>query len=366
MSGSSADGVDVALVRIVGSGTAMQATVVAHHQRPYETLLRRAIQELRGGAVITLPNLAWAARDISTCYALAINELLLRAGQKAANVAAVAAHGQTLYHDPPDTLQWLDPSLIAAETGCPVVSDFRRADCAAGGQGAPLVPFADYCLFRHPTRHRILLNIGGIANFTYLPASAELAELIAFDTGPGNCICDYLMRTHEPSGPGWDEAGQSASQGVPIAPLLNIVMGHPYFAQSPPKSTDGPAMIRIFMDALADLDQRYPLASLLKTSCVVTARSIAQAVRQFCVPAPDEIIVSGGGVQNRTLISLLAQELGGIPITNIEDLGFCAQAKEAVAFALLGAATLDNVPSNVPAATGARRPVVLGSITPRP
>lgn len=366
MSGSSADGVDVALVRITGSGTAMQATLLAHHHRPYEALLRQAIQELRGAAVITLPNLAWAGRDISTCYALAINELLLRAGQKSADVQAVAAHGQTLYHDPPDTLQWLDPALIAAETGCPVVSDFRRADCAAGGQGAPLVPFADYCLFRDPSHHRILLNIGGIANFTFLRAGAELSDLIAFDTGPGNCICDYLMRSNEPTGCGWDRDGHSAAQGVPIAPLLNLVLAHPYFAQPPPKSTDGPAMIRIFMDALADLGQRYPLPSLLKTACVVTARSIAQSVRQFCAPLPDQIIVSGGGFKNRTLMNLLAQELGGIPIMNTEDFGIGAQAKEAVAFALLGAATLDNLPANVPAVTGARRPVVLGSITPRP
>ncbi|HTW94806.1 MAG TPA: anhydro-N-acetylmuramic acid kinase, partial [Tepidisphaeraceae bacterium] len=168
MSGTSADGVDAALVRIPPD--ASPPRLLGHHHRPYDPILRRAIHNLRSNAFTSLSDLAWLAREISIAYAAAVNELLLACNTSADSIAAVAAHGQTLYHAPPDTIQWLDPALLAAETGCCVISDFRRADCAAGGQGAPLVPFADYCLFRHPEKNRVLVNIGGIANITYLPA----------------------------------------------------------------------------------------------------------------------------------------------------------------------------------------------------
>jgi anhydro-N-acetylmuramic acid kinase len=263
-------------------------------------------------------------------------------------------------------MQWLDPSLIAAETACAVISDFRRADCAAGGQGAPLVPFADYCLFRHPEKSRVLINIGGIANLTYLPAGASLENVIAFDTGPGNCISDHLVRHYNPDGPGWDEAGRWASTGVPVYPLAHLMLANPYFTQPPPKSTDGPAMIKIFTDSLAELGRRYPPDYLLRTACLITADTILHAIRQFLTPFPDEIILSGGGVRNQTLMSLLRQPLGDTPICLSDDLGVPSDAKEAIAFALLGAATLDHLPGNVPSATGARHAVVLGSVTPRP
>jgi anhydro-N-acetylmuramic acid kinase len=366
MSGTSADGVDVALVRVGGHGPRMTAKLLHLHRRPYDPLLRRAILNLRSAGAAPLPDIAWIIREVSIFHSAAINELLVSAGIAPAEIAAVAAHGQTVFHDPPDTLQLLDPSLIAAETACRVVSDFRRADCAAGGQGAPLVPFADYCLFRHAKRNRVLINLGGIANLTFLPADCGMDKIIAFDTGPGNCICDYLTRTYNPSGPGWDEAGQWAARGVPIYPLMNLMLAKPYFSQPPPKSTDGPAMIKLFVDCLAELGRRYPPDYLLRTACLVTADTILQSIRQFLSPFPDEVIVSGGGVKNETLMSLLRQPLGDVSLLTTDDLGMPGQAKEAVAFALLGAATLDNVPANVPSATGARRPVVLGSVTPLP
>jgi anhydro-N-acetylmuramic acid kinase len=366
MSGTSADGVDVALVRIGGRAPEMTATLLARHHRPYDPLLRKAILDLRSAGAGTLPNIAWITREVSIFHAAAVNELLLSSGTMPKDIAAIAAHGQTVFHDPPDTLQWFDPALVAAETGCPVVSDFRRADCAAGGQGAPLVPLADYCLFRHPERNRVLINIGGIANLTFLPAGCELSHLIAFDTGPGNCISDHLVRTYDPSGRGCDEGGQWAARGVPVYPLVNSILANPYFSQPPPKSTDGPAMIKIFIDSLADLGRRYPPEYLLRTACLITADTILQAIRQYLSPFPDELIVSGGGVHNQTMMSMLRQPLGDMPVLTTDELGVPSEAKEAIAFALLGAATLDNLPSNVPAATGARRPVVLGSITPRP
>ncbi|HMJ82335.1 MAG TPA: anhydro-N-acetylmuramic acid kinase [Vicinamibacterales bacterium] len=367
MSGTSADGVDAALVAVTGRGAAMSARLLAHRHRPYDEPLRRTIFSMRAGdAAVRLAHLARCCREISTCYADAVNEVLAAAGAAPRDVSAVAAHGQTLYHAPPDTMQLLDPSLIAAATGCPVVSDFRRADCAAGGQGAPLVPFADYVLFRHPRKTRTLLNIGGIANVAHLRAGAPLEELVAFDTGPGNCVSDHLVRAARPDGPGVDVNGDIAARGVPVFPLLQRMLADEYFSRPPPKSTDGPAMTGVFLRALRDEGRNFPFENLLRTACALTATTIVDAVRTFLDPFPDELIVSGGGVRNATMMALLRQPLGDLPVRTTEELGVPTDAKEAIAFALLGAATLDSLPSNVPSATGARRAVVLGSVTPRP
>src|SRR5882672_4051022 len=192
MSGTSADGVDVALVEVSGRGLEMSAKLLHHHARPYDPELRKRIFAIRRTGNISLAELGGLGREISVSYAAAINDALRDASLKANDLAAIAAHGQTLYHAPPDTIQWFDPALVAAEVGCAVVSDFRRADCAAGGQGAPLVPFADYVLFRHATKNRVLLNIGGVANLTWLKAGGALDDVIAFDTGPGNCVIDHV------------------------------------------------------------------------------------------------------------------------------------------------------------------------------
>ncbi|HEX8912845.1 MAG TPA: anhydro-N-acetylmuramic acid kinase [Humisphaera sp.] len=366
MSGTSADGVDVALCAVGGRGAGMRCRLLAFHHEPYDPRVRAAVFEMRHGGSTSLRALADLGRDASLCYARAVRALLDSAGVASADVAAVAAHGQTLFHAPPNTIQWLDPALLAAETGIAVVSDFRRADCAAGGQGAPLVPFADHVLFRHPTRTRVLLNIGGIANVTYLPAGADgLRGVVAFDTGPGNCVSDHLVRLYDPDGPGHDVGGAIAARGQPVCPLIQLMLADPYFAATWPKSTDGPAMIDVFARAYAEVGQRYAIENLLKTACLLTATTIADAIRKFD-PFPDELIVSGGGVWNETIMALLRQPLGDLPVLRTDDLGVPAEAKEAVAFALLGAATLDGEPSNVPGATGAKRAVVLGSVTPRP
>jgi len=366
MSGTSADGVDVAIVAIVGRGLEMRAKLLASHQRGFHVDLREQIGQIRMGTAIPISTLASVGREISLCYAAAINECLVIAGVGAGDLAAVAAHGQTLYHDPPSTIQWLDPALVAAEVGCAVVSDFRRADCAAGGQGAPLVPMADYLLFRDAGKNRVLLNIGGIANLTYLPAGGEMDSLIAFDTGPGNCISDHLVRYAGPHGAGWDDGGRLAASGAPIYPIVTVVLSSPYFAQPPPKSTDGPAMIKLFADAQAEMGRRYPLEYLLRSACVIAAETILQSMRKFLKPFPDEIIVSGGGTKNRVLMDLLREPLGDGIVKTIDEVGIPSAAKEAMAFALLGAATLDGLPGNVPRATGASRGVVLGAVTPRP
>jgi anhydro-N-acetylmuramic acid kinase len=355
MSGTSADGVDVAVVRIKGRGIQMSAELLHHHHRPFDADLRSRILEFRSGKPVLLADLAALGRDISLNYAEAVNAASTGFGP----IEAIAAHGQTLFHAPPLTIQWLDPSLLASRTNCKVVSDFRRADCAVGGQGAPLVPFADFLLFRHPSKTRVLLNIGGIANLTYLPAAAKIDQLLAFDTGPGNCISDMLARPDADC----DLGGMRAGRGTTIKPLLDRILAHDWFSQPPPKSTDGPAMIALFQ---ADRLGEQSVDDLLCTACALTAQTIADAIRRFCPTIPSELIVSGGGVFNQTLMNILQSRLGNVPILTTDQLGIPSEAKEAVAFALLGAATLDGEPGNVPSCTGAQEAVILGSITPRP
>lgn len=363
MSGTSADGVDVVIARVEGSGLDMSSCVVLHHHRPYDAQLRSEIFALRSSGIGSLGALAKLARHISLVYAAAVNEALAAAHLTAKDLAAVAAHGQTLFHAPPLTLQWLDPAVLAAEVGCPVISDFRRADCAAGGQGAPLVPFADYVLFRHAKKHRVLLNIGGIANLTFLPASGTLDQVIAFDTGPGNCVSDWLIRQCDPDGWGYDSGGEMALRGRVLPEIAERTLGHSYFRKSPPKSTDGPEMIEAFRGTLDRPQNQFAHEDLLATACHITAHGIANAIA--ALPAmPHEIVVSGGGTKNAALMRLVHQLFPRIRVLMTDDLGIPQAAKEALAFALLGAATLDNLPSNVPSATGAKRAVVLGSITP--
>jgi anhydro-N-acetylmuramic acid kinase len=251
-----------------------------------------------------------------------------------------------------------------------VVSDFRRADCAAGGQGAPLVPFADYILFRHPTKNRVLLNIGGIANITWIPAGASIDQITAFDTGPGNCISDWLMRTRVVTET-IDFDGQRASRGIWLHAVVNKMLLDDYFYRPSPKSTDVPEMVQAFIQAANDELQSASLDDLLATACSCTACAVDHAI-SFTLgleeSEPYELIVSGGGIHNVNIMSALRSlTADGHPraeISSSQDHGVSIDSKEAVAFALLGAATLDGVPSNVPSVTGARRRVILGSITP--
>ena len=303
MSGTSADGVDVALVRIDGRGLEMSARLLGHHHEPFDTALREQIFACRSSGEIRLADLAEMGRKISLVYASAVKQSLVAQGLDSQNLSAVAAHGQTLFHGPPNTIQWLDPWLIAAEVGCTVISDFRRADCAAGGQGAPLVPLADHILFSDPLRYRVLLNLGGIANLTYLPAGAGVGSLIAFDAGPGNCVSDFLMRLMHPNGPGVDIDGALASHGKPDDTVVLKMLAAEFFSRRPPRSTDGPEMIDLFHGAIGDLGSRGQLPNNLATACLATATAIVRAMREFLPRFPDEIIVSGGGTNNRMMMS---------------------------------------------------------------
>lgn len=369
MSGTSADGVDCALVRVGGRGLGMSAAVLGLHSEAYPANVKDVIFALRAGEAVGLRNLAMLARNIALVYAEGCLALLGECGVRASDIAVIAAHGQTLFHEPPLTIQWFDPALLAQRTGIAVLSDFRRADCAAGGQGAPLVPLADYLMFR-AAAPRAILNIGGIANITLLPAEiggcaeAGIDSIVAFDTGPGNCISDHLMRKH--FGGGMDVDGAIAEMGLPIGPILQRALAAPYFHAPAPKSTDGPAMIALFERAAAAGSASHPAENLLRTAAALTADSIDLAIRQHTTQSLELLIVAGGGTHNQTIMRLLRQRMGSTRVALSDEFGVPAMAREAMAFALLGAATLDGEPGNVPSVTGASGRVILGSITPQP
>ena len=366
MSGTSADGVDVAIVRIEGVGLEMRPVLVHHQHRCYSSELTERILSMRSQEGAGFRELTDVARQISITYAVAVNEALMACSLSDRDLTCIAAHGQTLYHCPPLTLQIFDPAQLAVETGCTVVSDFRRADCAMGGQGAPLVPFADYILFRSPTRGRVIVNIGGIANITYLPAGGAIHRVTAYDTGPGNCISDHLIRSHSSGGMHFDEGGQLAASGSPILPLVQAVLADPYFTAPPPKSTDGPAMLAIFQRERLRLKLTdAPLPDLLASACEITAGALVGAIHTLAGSQAVDCVFAGGGTLNRTLTDYVGRLLGSA-VRTTDDLGVPSQAREAMAFALLGAATMDGVPASLPSVTGARRGARLGSITPLP
>lgn len=348
MSGTSADGVDASLVRIQGTGLHIRVRPENWVSKPYPLSLRQTILRVREQSQVSLSELGMLAAGVSDVYTETVLQLLEKTEVKAQTVSAIACHGQTLFHSPPWSIQWLDPSRIAQKIGIDVISDFRRADLAVGGQGAPLVPFADWVLFRSPDRDRVILNLGGIANITILPRAGGLDQVRGFDTGPANCISDWLMRDRG----GIDEGGKLALSGNPDPQIVQQLMSDEYFSRSGPKSTDGPEMIRIWKRYVRD-----PMR--LEDQLATAAQWVAQSVHQTILPLSNpELIVAGGGTRNAAIMQYfpraIPSDLVGIP----------SQARESVAFAILGCATLDRVCANLPSVTGADRSVVLGAIYP--
>lgn len=375
MSGTSLDGVDAALIEVDGGIPPAAWRQLAFFTRPYHPPERKRIADLLGQQ-ISLPALTAANAWLGEVFAEAALAVIAQAGLTPDTVDAVASHGQTVWHLPPTkhqpgaTLQLGEPCVIAERTGVLTVADFRPRDMAAGGQGAPLVPFADYLLFRSETRAVAMLNIGGIANITYLPRGCRPEQVIAFDTGPGNMLIDGLVALITGGQRTYDADGQRAARGTVNEHVLQAcLMDHAYFTQPPPKSTGRELFGREYAERLFNLRNTpsFPQQDdLIATATAFTAESIARAVRDFVLPhgAVDEIILGGGGSRNPTLCAMLAERLSGIPLVTHEAYGISSDAKEAIAFALLGHATLCGIPANLPSVTGARRSVVLGKIVP--
>ena len=343
MSGTSLDGIDVAIVEIQGR----HVETIGFQSTPYSTQTRAAILAVSDATTQTSA-ISRLNFQLGELYARAV----LRAVRRFGPVKLIGCHGQTIYHEgAKNTLQIGEAAVIAERTGVPVVSNFRARDIAAGGQGAPLVPYVDYLLFRHRTRTRVALNIGGIANITAIPAGAAPEDVVAFDTGPGNMVINALA-------PPYDRGGKIAARGRVNTALLRELMNDPYYGLKPPKSAGreqyGAAFVKRFRKT------RLPLEDQVATATVLTAATIALAVRQF---GKADLIVSGGGVHNPQIMGHLAGFLPSVAISTSNDHGIDVDAKEAIAFAILAYETWRGKPANLPSATGACCPVVLGALT---
>ncbi|HEU5401618.1 MAG TPA: anhydro-N-acetylmuramic acid kinase [Terriglobales bacterium] len=371
MSGTSADGIDVALVRVMGRGFRTRFEFLSHKAFPYPAPVRRAVLAAMDANSAKVADLARLNFLLAELY----SEAILSA-QRSARIKCelVGCHGQTLYHQGDAqsflgrklavTWQTGEGSLIAARVGVPVVSDFRPADMAAGGKGAPLVPFLDYVLFRHRRRGRIVQNIGGIGNLTAIPPRAKPEQVIAFDTGPGNMVIDALAERL--LNRRYDLDGKAAARGEPIERVIHQVLASPFFWQKPPRTAGreqfGEDFVRWFLRRCGRADKHDVLA----TATALTARTIATSVEMVMKRSKyRDFIVSGGGAKNATLMSMIEEQLTPkkLKIQTSSNLGLPVDAKEAVAFALLAYQTWRHQPSNIPSATGARRPAILGKVS---
>lgn len=361
MSGTSLDGVSAALVRLRDEPS-LEATLVAFHQAPYTPAERGAIIDAiaRGGA----KELALLHVALGEWFAGATLQLLAAAKVSPRDLSFIASHGQTVWHEPGRaTLQLGDAAVLAERLGVRVVSDFRARDVAAGGQGAPLVPLADVLLFGHPSRGRLLLNLGGMANVTWVPRREVTAGSLAFDTGPGVAIIDAVTRHIDPA-QAFDRDGEHARRGRVHAKTLQRFLADPYFEQGPPKSTGREYFGIGFADRLRT---SVPDGGndAVATAVALTVESVARALERWVPAAPDdELVISGGGARNPALVEQLAARVRPRPVVPFDQLFFDGDAKEAVAFALLGLLTLQGKAGNLPEATGARGPRVLGNVTP--
>ena len=364
MSGTSLDGVDAALVEIGGPDS---VSLRAFRTAPYGDEQRSAIRAALVGG--TARELALLHADLGAWFAAAALEVLELAGVAAGELSFVASHGQTVWHEPGRaTMQLGDPATIAERTGVRVVSDFRSRDVAAGGQGAPLVPLADAMLFGHPERGRALLNLGGMANVTWVPRRGDTDGVIAFDTGPGVAVLDAVTRLVDPAA-AFDHGGERAARGAADEGLIEELLADPYFAAAPPKSTGREAFGDAYAaDLMSHMRQRRadaPGDDCVATALELTVRSVAAGIERWLpVDGERDLLVSGGGARNPTLVASLQAALERWPVRLFEEEFFDGDAKEAVAFAYLGWRATEGLTSNVPSATGARGLRVLGSITP--
>jgi anhydro-N-acetylmuramic acid kinase len=353
MSGTSLDGVDVAIVDI----DARRVSTVAFRSTPYASSLRQAILEV-SDAVTTTAAISRLSFRLGEVYARAFLELCRRERIALDSVHLIGCHGQTIYHESGrNTLQIGEAAVIAERTAIPVVSDFRTRDIAAGGKGAPLVPFVDYLLFRSREKHRVALNIGGIANITSIPRGGDV---VAFDTGPGNMVIDALVALHTGGRQRFDRGGRIAAQGSINRKLLDRLLADPYYKARPPKTSGREQYGVEFVDRL--VKSKLPLPDLIATATALTTATIAIGIGRFATKCED-LIVSGGGAHNPRIMAGLAAFLPQVRMATSADFGIDVDAKEAVAFAVLANETWKRKPSNLPAATGARRPVVLGKIS---
>jgi len=375
MSGTSADGIDAALVEIEGNGLETKLQLLCFHFSPFSKDIRGKISELFSPESSSVDKICQLNFLLGELFADAVLEVIRKSGLPLSSIHLIASHGQTIYHLPPSmnsgipsTLQIGEPAVIAHKTGIPVIADFRVADVAVGGEGAPLVPYVDFLLFRDARKTRAIHNLGGISNVTIIAADAKREDLLAFDTGPGNMLIDEAVRLLTEGKYNYDPNGTIAASGKTNITFLHELMKHPFILATPPKSTGRETFgIHHAYDIIQKAkSQNMKDAEILATLTEFTAKSIYENYVQFVLPHYNlsEIILSGGGVHNHTLMKFLKHYFGNLPLLKVDDYGIPSDAKEAIAFAVLANETLASNPGNIPKVTGAQRPVILGKIIP--
>ncbi|HEY3936605.1 MAG TPA: anhydro-N-acetylmuramic acid kinase [Bryobacteraceae bacterium] len=372
MSGTSLDGIDVAVIDITGSGFKAKINVLTSHSVPYPRKIREALLAVSNTSSLTgdISRLNFLLGEL---YVEALEETVERAEIPLNTIKLIGCHGQTIFHEGQasqylgkkvaSTFQIGESSVISERTGIDVISNFRERDMAAGGKGAPLIPYLDYMLMRHRGRGRVAVNIGGIANLTAIPPNTSTERVIAFDTGPGNMVIDQIVSRITQGGQTFDRDGTIAATGVIDAKLLAKLLRDKYFRAKPPKTAGREQYGAEFVTKL--LDTELSSEDLIATATALTAESIALGVRNFVLPEMrvDEVFVSGGGTHNPTLMRMLQKALDPIPVKESTEVGLDVDAKEAIGFAVMAYETAHLRPSNVPMATGAKRSVILGKLT---
>ncbi len=374
MSGTSADGIDAALVQIAPGKPLPHLSLLHFRQTPFPAQLRAEILACTGSPEGTVDRVCRLNAWLGEAFAEAALGCLREAGVPPQEVALVGSHGQTLHHQPPGperpappaTLQVGSPALIAERTGITTVADFRPRDMAAGGEGAPLTPLFHATMFRVPGRARVVLNLGGIANLTSLPPGAGTEGVLAFDVGPGNVLLDALAARVSGGAETCDRDGALAGRGRIAPALLARLMLHPFLRRRPPKSTGRETFGPAFLEAVLAWQEAQGVTppDLAATLTAMTARAASDAITTFLPPGATDLLLCGGGAENPVLVKALAEACPNLRCLMTDEAGFPARAVEAAAFALLAYLTATGRPGNIPAATGARAPVILGSITP--
>lgn len=374
ISGTSLDGVDAALLEIRNHGTDTEIRLIQFQSQPYPPGLKETILENSTPGRGRVDALCRLNALLGEIFAEAAHSVIASAGLSPADVDLIGSHGQTVHHLPEETelfdhqikstLQLGEPAIIAKRTGRVTVADFRPADMALDGQGAPLVPYFDYVMLRSTQKNRVALNIGGIANFTVLKKNGTVDDVMAFDTGPGNMVIDALM--HKLFNKPYDDNGQTAQRGKVSEQLLTFGMEHPFIKKSPPKSTGREEFGEAFCERFIAEGNRLQLspADLVATAAQLTARSVWQNYQTFfATDLPlHELIVSGGGARNTYLMAALQTTFQNVSVKTTDEFGIPADAKEAICFAVLANETLAGNPNNIPRATGATKPTILGKI----
>lgn len=365
MSGTSVDGIDAALVEISGTKQDLQVHFIAGETYSYPTALRSRILDVCGGAELSIADLADLDDAIATQFAQAAIDI--QVNHPPADL--IGSHGQTVFHRPPTdrlgySLQLGRGAAIAHQTQITTVSNFRAADIAVGGQGAPLVPPVDAALLSHPTQSRCVQNIGGIGNLTYLPPTNANAAIVGWDTGPGNMLLDLAVQYFSQGSKTYDQDGAWAASGTPCQELVDRWLTQAYFQQHPPKSTGREHFGKDYLHRCLADTASYNLnpADVLATLTELTVASIAHSYATFLPQLPDQVLVCGGGSRNAYLKARLQRRLGSIPVMTTDDVGLNADFKEAIAFAILAYWRYHNISGNLPEVTGAQNCVLLGEI----